>query len=327
MNLAMKWALPFCLLAGAIHAGAQATVVGATTLEYDAQTNTMVGDCTMNPSYSTQAYYTPYTDCEVYDSTNTLIGCNTGTSSASVQFTPRAGDTYTTYGAYLLIYSNVTETYTEVYYPPYWLYEYAYEFWDPYDFSYYGEGGVVDYPPGFETWNGFWDPSLYVDAAYTYLGEVPSEPAGGPHHVKVLIDNEGFPQACPTTGIYFRQMEMQVVDPNGNPLVGTSSNPSIQEAFSNLSSNSCGNGSPIPSACAPTDPNSEFLDTMSVAKSLCGFGIVQGSGCGYTLTSTWSVCGGSGSNAIWTSPRTTQSNQIVVNGKSTQWPVGTPLFP
>ena len=57
MMHAMKWALPICLLFCAISAGAQPNTIGYTTLEYDAQSNTMIGTCTISPDYYTQADY------------------------------------------------------------------------------------------------------------------------------------------------------------------------------------------------------------------------------------------------------------------------------
>ena len=115
--------------------------------------------------------------------------------------------------------------------------------------------------------------------------------SSAPDHVSVIVDQEGFPAACPTTGVYVRQMEMQVVDTKANAVT---SNPFVQEVFQSLSSNSCGNGNAIPAACAVTNKGvGGFLDTQAVSGNLCGSGIKQSSGCGFTLTSVWSVCQGS----------------------------------
>lgn len=154
---------------------------------------------------------------------------------------------------------------------------------------------------------------------------------GPPDHLTVVVDQGGYPQSCPSTGIYLRQMLMQVVDVSGNALV---TNPSIVESYNpSQPSNSCGNGSPVPSACAPTGPSqctscstAQFLDSMAVSGSsgdLCNTGISQSSGCGFSLTSTWTACGTSGNATLWVSTRATKSNGVTVDGNSTGWKKGT----
>jgi hypothetical protein len=136
---------------------------------------------------------------------------------------------------------------------------------------------------------------------------------GAPNHVSVVVDQEGYPSACPATGIYLRQMQMQVVDVNNNSIA---INANIQESFTNLTTNTCGNGQPVPSSCALTGNVGgvgQYLDTMSVSGNLCGSGINRSSGCGFSLTSTWSACSPSGNNTLWTSPRVTLSNGVEVN--------------
>lgn len=102
---------------------------------------------------------------------------------------------------------------------------------------------------------------------------------------------------------------------------------SVKESFSNLSTNSCGNGNPVPSSCAAADTGGQFLDTMAVSGNLCNSGISQSSGCGFTVNSTWSICSGTTQNAIWRSTRETRSNSIKVNGQSSQYQPGTYLYP
>ncbi len=146
---------------------------------------------------------------------------------------------------------------------------------------------------------------------------------GPPDHLSVVVDNEGYPSQCPATGVYLRQMQMQVVDANNKAVL---SEVSIQEAFSPAQpSNSCGNGSPVPSSCAATGDGGvgQFIDSMSVSGNLCGSGIKQSSGCGYSLTSTWSTCGSDGSKNLWVSPRVTHSNGAEVDGIWTKWNTGT----
>lgn len=155
----------------------------------------------------------------------------------------------------------------------------------------------------------------------------------GPDHVKVVLDQAGFPAACPSTGVYVRQMVMQVVDSLD---VAQTNNPSIKETYNPLHPvNSCGTGSPVAPSCAATGPGGpfpcpscgpgQFLDTMAVTQNLCGSGVSQSSGCGFSHTSTWPACSTSGTNTLWTSPRVTHSNGITVNGNSTTFSPGTDI--
>jgi hypothetical protein len=145
-----------------------------------------------------------------------------------------------------------------------------------------------------------------------------------PDHVSVVVDQEGYPAACPSTGIYVRQMQMQLVGSGGTAMTG---NPtySIVESFQNLSTNTCGNGSPIPRSCASANNGTSFIDTMAVSGNFCASGINPASGCGFSLTSIWKVCSNNLTNTLWNSPRTTLSNQITVNGSSSTFSPGTNL--
>jgi hypothetical protein len=147
-----------------------------------------------------------------------------------------------------------------------------------------------------------------------------------PDHLVVVVDNEGYPQCSQNQEpIYLRQMQMQVVDSNKNPVP---QDVYIQEAQSPANpTNSCPNGgSPIRASCALTGNVGgvgQFLDSMTVYKSLC---VAKGSvpaGCGFSVTSTWSACSSSGTNNLWVSPRVTHSDSVTVNGKSSQWNKGT----
>jgi len=142
----------------------------------------------------------------------------------------------------------------------------------------------------------------------------------GPDHVKLLVDNLGFPSACPSTGIYVRQMQMQVVDVNGTAVTNIYS---IAESYQSLTTNTCGNGQPVATSCRVEDSGGKFLDTMSVSDNLCNSGISQSSGCGYSLTSIWAVCSNGLTNTLWNSPRVTHSNSDSVNGSTSQYSVGT----
>jgi len=143
---------------------------------------------------------------------------------------------------------------------------------------------------------------------------------GLPDHLLVVVDQQGAPAMCPSTGIQLRQMQMVVVDVNGNTVPNS---PSVAESQNPAQpANSCNNGSPVPSSCAPTAANSTFIDSMSVSDNLCNSGINRSSGCGFTVTSTWSACGTSGANPLWISPRTTKSNLVTVDGNSTKFTGG-----
>jgi hypothetical protein len=155
-------------------------------------------------------------------------------------------------------------------------------------------------------------------ANYTAYANVNVNP---PDHVKVIVDNEGFPAQCITTGVYARQMQMQLVDSNGNSVTIPYS---VQEAYTNLTTNTCNNGTPVASSCTAT-ASGVFLDSMSVTKNQCNSGIAQSSGCGFNLTSTWSMCSNGMTNNVWTSTRATKSNSVLVNNQATIYNPGTQL--
>ena len=166
----VKWILPLCLFIGAIPAGAQATVAGYTTLDYDAQSNTMIGTCTISPSYAVQAYYNTYTACTVENSNpadyGLTDGVTSGATSATYEFTPVNGDTYTIVGNYGLYF-----VYETVYFDIY-TYEYTISSWDPYDFSSFADD---NYPPDDVIWSSGWEPVVLTDIVVTQLGNVPSQ--------------------------------------------------------------------------------------------------------------------------------------------------------
>jgi hypothetical protein len=174
---------------------------------------------------------------------------------------------------------------------------------------------------------------LYSTGCYSEVMECPLDEGadaddsgdvnGPPNGVSVLVDNEGFPSNCVTTGVYLRQMQMQIIDEDGNAV--NDQTYSVQESQSFSINNTCGNGNPVAAACAPADSGNTFLDSMSVSGNLCGSGIKQSSGCGYAVTSTWSMCSSELSNSIWYSPRITKSNSVSVNGQTHQFAPGTEL--
>ncbi len=154
-----------------------------------------------------------------------------------------------------------------------------------------------------------------------------------PHHVRVIVDQAGYPSGCAATPVYVRQIQVQVVS-SGNVAI-TTADMATEESFTGLTTNTCGNGAPTPSSCGTTGMSEgRFIDTMTVSAgspfgSFCNTGITASSGCGYTLTSTWRVCGGTGIGHadIWRYNGETRSNVVKVNGESAVYSPGTQLYP
>jgi hypothetical protein len=153
-----------------------------------------------------------------------------------------------------------------------------------------------------------------------------------PHHVRVIVDQAGYPSGCTTTPVYVRQIQVQIVS-QGNVAITHVDIP-ISESFTNLTPNTCGNPSPQESPCSTLNVTAgTFIDTMTVhggvpLGSFCNTGIDSVSGCGYTLTSLWRVCPGPsfGAADIWRYNGETRSNIVRVNGQSTVYSPGTELF-
>ena len=160
------------------------------------------------------------------------------------------------------------------------------------------------------------DLSYYIASTYLY--------GTSSTHVSVLSDQQGPSASCPATGVQIRLTKVQLVTGSNQPIT---SNLPVGETYLNLTSNTCGNGSPVPSSCAATENGGQFEDTMSVSGNFCGSGISRSSGCGFSLTSIWSACRSGLTNNVWTSPRTTLSNKVTMNGNSTQFATGTQLYP
>lgn len=153
-----------------------------------------------------------------------------------------------------------------------------------------------------------------------------------PHHVRVISDVSYAHQDSATPAqncVAGREITVQVVNrKNRNITTG-----SVQEAFANLVNNTCPNSvNPTPSACdvlgnQQNTSAGQFRDGMAVRVPLCGSTtIVPSGGCGYTLTSTWSMCNGS-TTAIWTYDGETKSNGVKVNGSFGSFIPGKQLCP
>lgn len=159
----------------------------------------------------------------------------------------------------------------------------------------------------------------------TAVGTVNVNP---PDHVIVLNDLNGPPSLCPTKP-WVRQMTMQLADVNNHPVTV---NYGTAESFSPAApTNTCPpHVSPKPSACGFTATNycptctGAWTDTLDVqGTNYCGTTIPQTPSCGFSETSTWSMCYYGLTNSVWTSARQTLSNGITVSGNSTQFSTGT----
>jgi hypothetical protein len=171
------------------------------------------------------------------------------------------------------------------------------------------------------TWNS--DNIICSSSSGTYTGAAPVN-VNPPSHVKVVSDNQ-FRLQCPagTTAVQVRQMYMQTVGVDSAVLT---TNYGVQESFSALSANTCGNGAATPATCHYSGPTfcsgctgGEFSDTMAVATgtnfNYCSTvaPATLAANCGYSVTSTWKMCSDGMTNGIWTYNGVTKSLNITVN--------------
>jgi hypothetical protein len=128
-----------------------------------------------------------------------------------------------------------------------------------------------------------------------------------PHHLQVISDDNGVVYQCQT--IVGRQIKMKVVDIS-NQVVGLVP---VRENFVSITTNTCGNGQPLPTQCGDTDnANSEFTDNITVNCNNVG------GSCGYNLTDEWQWCPlGSLPVNIGRLVDTVHANAITVNGVTT----------
>jgi hypothetical protein len=134
-----------------------------------------------------------------------------------------------------------------------------------------------------------------------------------PDHLVVVGDSTGVLNACPTR-VFFRQLALNTVDVNGNPVIGAS----VQESFLTTPVNSCAGGlAPRASSCQDAFPTlAEFVDNISV--NTCNVPPAPFS-CGYNLTDEWQWCGSATAFKpvnIGKLTDITHNNQITVNGNA-----------
>jgi len=140
----------------------------------------------------------------------------------------------------------------------------------------------------------------------------------------VLVDQQGYTTQTPTgtcaTQYYIRQADFQVVssDASGHLPVG---NVVVEERFDSVTTNTCGNGQPQASSCAPTDNSATFIDSISP-----GCGSANGpANCGYDINWKWYWCGNGQTLASLTAQ--VRRDSVTLNGRSTAWPAGTAFRP
>jgi len=312
--------LVFCCSIALTEVRAQ-TVSGYTSIDYDQDTSIVDAYSETDNDYDVEGAYHAWVALSVTDQDNSVMGYQNATddgamgfASVDIQFTGSADSTYTARGLHKLIAQQ---------------WDYDYSFWptvttiwyDYYDFSDFAAAGIQ--VPVFYAFQGT-DSEVTRSSPQIILGTTYDDAsvttAGPPDHVKVLRDQQG--EVC-EGGLQVRQITVQIVDQGGQKITTQTS---VAEGFSNLSANSCGNGSPSPWPCTATQRGT-FIDSMAVSDHIhCDSAISRGSGCGYTLTSTWSVCSGSSHPAIWTYNGETRSNLVKVNN-TTQIQKGTALYP
>jgi|GEM_PF-2322661 len=301
--------LLFCVAIFSARAQAQ-TSSGYTTIDYDEDTGIVDAYSETDEDYEVMGAYGAWVALNVMDQNSSVLGYETdsddgtvGLASVEIQFTGNADYTYTAHGLHKALAEQ-------------WDYDYSYwphvttVWYDYANFSHFANEGIqvpVFYAfqgPGPEATRG----SQPIILGTTY-DEASVATAGLPDHVKVTRDQQGW--LC-EGGIQVRQINLQIVDSSGKKIT---TRPWIAESFANVSSNSCQNGAPQPWGCSQADTGATFIDSMSVTPQIhCDSTIPRGSSCGYTLTSTWSVCAGGFQPAVWTYDGETRSDLIHVNG-------------
>jgi hypothetical protein len=157
----------------------------------------------------------------------------------------------------------------------------------------------------------------------------PVQVAASPDHLVVLQDLQGSISALPDGGecatqYWIRQIRFQVVsqDSNGAGPVG---NVPVEELFASVTNNTCGNGQPDPSTCAPTvtegTATGTFIESISP-----GCGSANGPpNCGYDINWGWYWCGSFTRGIVKLATLNAQVRQtsVTLNGRPTAWPNGT----
>ena len=157
----------------------------------------------------------------------------------------------------------------------------------------------------------------------------PVQVAASPDHLIVLGDQQGYTTQLANGGqcatqYFIRQINFQVVsqDSNGALPVG---NVPIEELYGSVSTNSCGNGQPLASGCAPTVLNGTFIESVTPG---CGSGN-GAANCGYDIDWGWYWCGSISRGIVKLASLNSQvrRDSVTINGRATAWPNGTAFRP
>ncbi|MCA1579695.1 MAG: hypothetical protein LC794_20310 [Acidobacteria bacterium] len=161
------------------------------------------------------------------------------------------------------------------------------------------------------------------------LAEAICDVLASPDHLVLLADVQGYTNQLPNGGTcpanyFIRQVQFRVVsqDSNGAAPVG---DVVVRELFDSISTNTCGNGQPIPSGCDPTDGDGTFIDSITT-----GCGAVSGpANCGYDANWSWHWCGRINLPIVKLASLNAQvrRDSVTLNGRSQAWPVGTAFRP
>lgn len=147
-----------------------------------------------------------------------------------------------------------------------------------------------------------------------------------PHHLLVVSDtgNNNIRSNC--QAVYglesyprIRQITYQVVDCAGNDVGAVT----VQENFTNMTTNTCGNPGPTPASCFyPFSGGSIFTDTLTV-----NCNNVNGS-CGNSFTEEWQWCPSGGTvRTLATLTYSVHYDIITINQNTSGFAAGTPLGP
>jgi hypothetical protein len=146
-----------------------------------------------------------------------------------------------------------------------------------------------------------------------------------PDRLRVVSNTGNLPvAACPS--VMGRQITYQIADSSASHSAIQQA-VSVAEALDSLTTNTCGNGQPSPSSCAPADDSGQFTDGISVNPS-CGGGALSAcssnASCGYEYTQRWLTCYPEAVIELASMPGITHCNEIRIDN-STHLSIGTLL--
>jgi hypothetical protein len=174
-----------------------------------------------------------------------------------------------------------------------------------------GLGTVVSaiFPIDYYNWNNSGVCTDYP-STNTAIGRVNVNP---PDHLVVVGDGTGVLAGC--AWVYGRQLAVNTVDVNGNPITHAY----MQESLISESANTCGNGLPVLSSCQDEFPTlAEFVDNIGIHS--CNVPVAT---CGYNIQYEWQWCstGGAPIN-VGKFTDIVHNNQITINGNASPVPAG-----